>query len=200
MKSIPFLLLLPFAFTTLFADVAADAADVTVIKAGSEAPDPTLVTIDGTETSLSKLRGTDPTVVVFYRGGWCPYCNTHLASLQETMPQLKEKGWKLIALSPDKPEELLKTVEKQKLDYTLVSDSKMVAAEAFGVAFQLQEPMLKMLKSYKIDVVAASGEEHKQLPVPAVFLIDAEGKITFVYSNPDYKTRLSSQELLKAAE
>ncbi|MDF3130691.1 peroxiredoxin-like family protein [Kiritimatiellaeota bacterium B1221] len=200
MKRLLFLLLLPFAFSPLFAEVAADAENVSVIEAGSDVPNPILIQMDGKSVKLSDLRNDEPTVVVFYRGGWCPYCNRQLSALQEVMPQLKEKGWKLIAISPDKPEELKKTLEKNELDYVLASDSRMEAAEAFGIAFQVDTPTIEKYKSYDIDLIKSSGQPHQQLPVPSVFLINAEGQITFVYSNPDYKTRLSSKELLRAAE
>ncbi len=200
MKYLSFFLLLPFAFSTLSAEVVADAKDVSVIEAGSEAPNPNLTSIEGKSVSLDDLRGGDPTVVVFYRGGWCPYCNRQLSALQEVMPELKEKGWKLVALSPDKPEELKKTVEKNELEYALVSDSSMEAAEAFGIAFQVDTPTIEKYKTYDIDLIKSSGQPHQQLPVPSVFLVNAEGKITYVYSNPDYKTRLSLEELIKAAE
>jgi peroxiredoxin len=197
MKHLFLLLLFPFSFSNLFADVAADAKDVQALKAGSDAPNPALTTIEGETTRLDTLRGDQPTVLVFYRGGWCPYCNRQLSALQEVMPQLKEKGWKLIALSPDAPAELIKTMDKDELGYTLVSDSKMEAAKAFGIAFQVDQPTIKKYKTYKIDLVKASGEKHQQLPVPSVFLIDATGKITYAYSNPDYKVRLSPEVLLK---
>jgi peroxiredoxin len=192
--------LLTFVLSTLFADVAMNAEDADVIQVGAETPNPALVTMDGESTPLEDLRNGTPTVIAFYRGGWCPYCNRQLSALQEIMPELKEKGWQLIALSPDKPEELKKTIAGENLEYTLVSDSKMEAAKAFGIAFQVDQPTIELYKTYKIDLVAASGEEHQQLPVPSVFLIDADGKITYAYSNPDYKVRLSSEELLKAIE
>lgn len=200
MKFSSLLLLFPFAFSPLFAEVPLTPEEATVIEAGAQAPNPSLITLEGEAQSLDSLRGEAPTVLVFYRGGWCPYCNRQLAALQEVLPQLKVKGWKLLALSPDKPEELKKTIEKQKLDYTLVSDSKMEAAKAFGVAFQVDDATLSQYKTYNIDLVAASGQDHQQLPVPSVFLINAEGKITYVFSNPDYKVRLSAKELLKAIE
>jgi peroxiredoxin len=200
MEHLSFLLLFSFVCSVLFADVPLTAEEAPVIEAGSEVPNPTLTTLKGEKKDLATLRGEAPTVLVFYRGGWCPYCTKQLSALQEVMPQLKAKGWQLIALSADKPEELKKTIDKEQLDYTLVSDSKMEAAKAFGVAFQVDDATIKKYKGYKIDLVAASGQDHQQLPVPSVFLINAEGKITYVFSNPDYKVRLSAKELLKAIE
>lgn len=200
MKTLILLLSVPLFLFKGYAEVPLQAEDAKVIAAGSEVPNPALTLVEGEDISLTALRDGKPTVLVFYRGGWCPYCNRQLSALQKVMPELKEKGWQLIAVSPDKPQELAKTIKEQELDYQLVSDSKMNAAKAFGIAFQVDEPTIEKYKTYKINLIAASGEEHQQLPVPSVFLIDEDGKITFVYSNPDYKVRLSSEELLKAVE
>ncbi|WFB37297.1 peroxiredoxin-like family protein [Kiritimatiellota bacterium B12222] len=199
MKQLIFLLLLPFAFSILSAEVVSKAEDAQVIEAGSDVPNPKVTTMEGESVMLDELLNGEPTVLVFYRGGWCPYCNRQLAALQEVMPELKEQGWKLLALSPDQPSELKKTTEKQSLEYSLVSDSQMEAAEAFGIAFQVDQPTVEKYKTYEIDLVKSSGQTHQQLPVPSVFLVNGEGEITYVYSNPNYKERLSSAELLKAA-
>ena len=116
-----------------------------------------------------------------------------LVKLQKIEPQLKEMGYQVIAISPDKPKELMKTRNKKKLNFTLLSDSKMEAARAFGIAF------LEDAKLYARVLENASGEKHHQLPVPSVFIVDTDGVIDFVYSNPDYKVRLKPEELEKAA-
>lgn len=83
--------------------------------------------------------------------------------------------------------------------HQLLSDSKMNAAQSFGVAYRVDEMTLKQLQQYGIDIEAASGEKHHILPVPAVFLIGTDGQIKFQYVHPDYKIRLDSELLLAAA-
>jgi len=104
-----------------------------------------------------------------------------------------------VALSPDQPARLVDSRRKHDLGYTLLSDSRMDAARAYGVAFQLDGPTVEQYAKYGIDLEAASGEKHHQLPVPSVFLIDAEGRIAWRYSNPDYKVRPDNATLLRAA-
>jgi peroxiredoxin len=91
------------------------------------------------------------------------------------------------------------SLDKNELGYTLLSDSKMEAARAFGIAFQVDDAMFETLKGYGIDIEADSGEKHRQLPVPAVFLIGDKG-IEFQYVNPNYRVRLAPEVLLAAAE
>lgn len=105
----------------------------------------------------------------------------------------------LIGISPDRPEKLGESISKHKLGFRLLSDAQMVGAQAFGVAYTLNEPTLRQLKQYGIDVEEASGEEHHQLPVPAVFLVGTDGLIRSQYVNPDYKVRLDPELLLSAA-
>ena len=83
----------------------------------------------------------------------------------------------------------------------MLSDSSADAMKAFGVAFRLDDTTFTKYKdSFGLDIEkAAGGKNHHILPVPAVFVVNGEGKITFAYSNVDYKVRLSGEDLLKAA-
>jgi peroxiredoxin len=194
----PSLLLVSALSVFLRAEVPASAESVSPVSVGDVAPNPIVRTLEGDSVKLNSVTGGEPMVVVFYRGGWCPYCTRHLSALQEILPEMKEAGYTLVAISPDKPEKLAETVKEKKLSYTLLCDSTLEAAKAFGLAFQVDEPTVKMLDGYGIDLIAASGETHQQLPVPAVILVNDEGIVTFVHHDPNYKTRLSSEMLLKA--
>ncbi len=187
-----------FLTATLSAEIPSRATDTQPLEKGVTAPDPALLTLEGDETSLNRVLQGEPTVLVFYRGSWCPYCIRHLSELQDVKADLSEMGWKLVGVSPDSPEHLREAMGKAELDYTLVSDREMHAAKAFGIAFQVQENILKKYKTYGIDLTEASGRTHHQLPVPSVFAIDADGVIQYVYTNPDYKKRLSGDDLLDA--
>jgi peroxiredoxin len=95
---------------------------------------------------------------------------------------------------------LRESVKAEGLDYSLYSDSALTAARAFGIVFQVSDEGLRMFKEYGIDLEAASGHDHHQLPVPSVFLVEAGGVIRWVYSNPDYEIRPENAEILKAAK
>lgn len=170
------------------------------LAAGSPAPDPQVRTMAGDGTALSTHIAGKPTVLIFYRGGWCPYCNRHLAALAEAEPQLLALGYQIIALSPDEPAGLSATTEKHHLRYRLLSDRAMDAASAFGVAFRVDAATVAKYREFKIDLPAVPGEpDARWLPEPAVFLIDRAGFIRFTHANPDYKVRLSTEALLAAA-
>ena len=113
--------------------------------------------------------------------------------------ELSDLGFPVIAISADRPLELVKSREKKDLGYTLYSDSPLTAARAFGIVYQLDDAAVARYAGYGIDLEAASGEKHHQLPVPSVFLVEAGGAIRWVYSNPDYKVRPDNASLLEAA-
>lgn len=169
------------------------------LEAGKAAPDVTLRTADGEPFDLGEAYAKQPTVILFYRGGWCPYCNTHLQEVAEIQPQLEQMGYQVLAVSPDRPAELRKTAGEQELDYRLLSDADMEAAKGFGVAFEVDPQTITRYKGYGIDLEQASGRDHHMLPVPSVYLVDTSGRIVFAHSNPDYKVRLSKQAMLAAA-
>ncbi len=171
------------------------------LAVGSLAPDAALTGLDGKPVSLGAALKKQPTVLIFYRGSWCPYCNLHLAQLQTVEPRLKQMGYQILAVTPDKPEDLHKTMDKHKLAYTLLSDSDARAMRAYGVAFRLDDATVEKYQHYHVDLeAAAGGRKHHILPVPSVFLIGTDRVIRYVHSNPDYKVRLSPDELLKAAK
>jgi len=180
---------------------APDKAEaVCPIKIGSEIPKLTLQTPEGKAFDLRAAVARKPTVLVFYRGGWCPYCNLQLGQLQTVEASLLKLGYQVLAVSPDTPAELSKSIGKNGLKYTLLSDSTMMAARALGIAFRVDDTTTKKHKDYGIDLEKSSGQKHRLLPVPAVFVLDTKGIVQFSYVNPNYKVRLAPKVLLAAAQ
>jgi peroxiredoxin len=123
-----------------------------------------------------------------------------LVQLREIESELKNLDVQLLAISPDKPSKIRETIDKHKMSFILLSDSDMVAARSFRVAYKLDDQTLAEFKKYNIDVEDASGQNHHMLPVPAVFLVTMNGLIQFEYVNPDYKVRLDPELLVAAAK
>lgn len=181
------------------ASVPGDPSAVLPLAQGDALPTAHVTTAAGERVALADLVAGRPVAVVFYRGGWCPYCNEHLADLAEAAPRLREKGYRIFAVSPDRPELVAEAAVESTHGHRLLSDSLMEAAQAFGVAFRVDDETFARLQGFGIDLDASSGEAHRMLPVPAVFLLDAEGTIVFRYYNSNYRERLSGDELLEAA-
>lgn len=181
------------------AELASAPDQVRPILLGSKLPDVPLRTVDGAETTLARQVAGKPAILVFYRGGWCPYCNLQLSELRLIEDQAKALGYQMIAISPDRPEELSKTLDKNDLTYALLSDSKAEALKAFGIGFRLDDVTFLKYKAYGIDLESASGETSRALPVPTVYIVDGKGVLQFGYSHPDYTIRIPGPVILAAA-
>jgi peroxiredoxin len=166
------------------------AEDISPLLIGENIPEVILTAPDGTTHSLLSIISEKPTIILFYRGGWCPYCNSHLSDIEKVETDILELGYQIIAISPDSPENLQQTTEKDTLNYSLYSDGNGAIAIKFGIAFKAPEKYSDML------VKRSKGLNTGFLPVPSVFVIDNSGKILFEYINPDYKIRLKSGLLI----
>ncbi len=180
--------------------VAASAQETQPLAVNSKAPEVTFTTVEGKAFALRNALKKQPAILIFYRGGWCPFCNLQLSDLSSIEGDLKKLDYKLLAVSMDRPEELRKTMDKHKLGYTLLSDSDAKAVKAFGVAFKVDDMTAEKYRGFGVDLEKASGRPHHILPVPSVFIIDKDRTIRFVHSNPDYKVRLSAAKVLEEAK
>ena len=163
-------------------------------------PDVKLTTLQGKPTTLKSQVGGKPAILIFYRGGWCPFCNLQLSELRTMQKQVEALGYRVIAISPEVPTELKATMTKDKLDYTLLSDSKADALRAFGIGYRLDDTTYTKYKGFGLDLEKRSGETHHALPVPSVFIVDGDGVLQFSYSHPDYRVRVPGSVVLEAAK
>ncbi len=173
--------------------------DICPVKVGQVLPSTEVHNLDGEPIHMSRIVDEGPTIMVVYRGGWCPYCNAQLAALGKKEEELREMGYQILAISPDNPEHLQMTMTDQELPYTLLSDSKLEFIDAIGVGFKVDDRTLSRYKKWNIDLIAASGETHQRLPVPTVLILDEDATVEFVYANIDYRKRLDEEVLMAAA-
>lgn len=175
------------------------AEAVTPLSVNNQAPEATLRRPDGEAVTMVSLYEERPSILIFYRGGWCPYCNTHLGQIAKVEPELVEMGYQILAISPDRPEALSETTAKGDYQYQLLSDSNMALSKAFGLAFRVDDQTVDKYRGFGIDLEEASGRSHRLLPVPAVYIVNTDGVIRFAHWNPDYKERLQAPDLIQAA-
>ncbi len=180
--------------------VAPSAQEVHPLGVGGTVPDGTLTTLEGKKVRLLNLIAQKPTVIIFYRGGWCPYCNLQMGQLVKIEPELAGMGYQVLAISPDQPKKLKESLDKHQINYTLLSDSALEVIRKFGLAYQVSPEIYGKMKGFGVDLDGATGNHLHQLPVPAAYVVDPRGSIHFVYYNQDIKVRVNPDALLKAAK
>jgi len=163
-----------------------------------------VTTIEGKKLSLGKVLNNKKTILFFYRGGWCPFCNTQMGQLKKIEDQLNKLGFQLIGISTDNVQDLKKSIDKHQLNYQLLADFNSAISRAFGLAYfasqKVTDRYVAKLNLKNPLQKNKAGDERLVLPAPAIYIVDSKGLVQFNYVNPNYKVRLHEELLLKAAE
>ncbi len=199
------LLVALFALCTIpsFAsDVSTDPWSVKPLLPGQQAPAFSAPDAAGGLFDFDPENLEKPAVLVFYRGGWCPFCNLHFAELRKAQQPLLDMGYSITFISMDSAELMAEAhLDGEPVPYGLVSDAAATISKAFGIAFRVDDETYEKYKNkHNLDLEQkAGGNTHHILPAPSVFIVDTDGIIKFSYTNPDYKVRLHPEVLLAAA-
>ena len=180
------------------ADYAAAGIGKAALGVGDTLPDATLTDATGQQVTLSGLLSKGPLVLNFYRGGWCPYCNFELKAYQELMPEITELGATLVAVTPEKPDNSLTTAEKNELSFPVLTDTANQFAKALGIVFELQGELKDIYQGFGLNLPNLNAESGWTLPIPAVYVVGADGKILFADVDLDYRRRAEPSDALAA--
>lgn len=175
----------------------------TALRPGDTAPQLSLPDARGVSVRLADLWAQGPVVIVFYRGGWCPYCNLGLRAWQQALAQLDGVGARLVAISPQTPDNSLTTAEKNALAFPVLSDSALEAARGFGVVFDMPADLVALYREAGHDLAATNGNGQWALPVPATYVVGTDGRIVYAHVDADYRHRAEPADvlaLLRASE
>lgn len=191
MKRIVLFALALFTFSILHAQLKPEGLFI-----NSKAPDFKAKDQSGVEVSLKDLRKKGPVVVLFYRGNWCPYCSRSLARFQDSLQYLTAKGAQVVAITPETTAGVTKTTEKTGVVFPVLTDEDMKIAKGYKVAFNVDDRTLGRYKNAGIDLLENNKQKEAMLPVPAVYIINKEGSVTYRFFNEDYKKRPWVKDLL----
>ena len=166
------------------------------LKTGDKIPNPTLPNAKNEARELYSFLKQSRVVLIFYRGGWCPYCNLELRAYQNRHEDIKAKGAALIAVSPEVPDNSLSTSEKNKLDFEVLSDINNEFAKELGLVFQLPESLQELYKKFGINLDENQENTNQELPIAATYIIEQDGTISYHFLEEDYKLRANPDEVV----
>jgi peroxiredoxin len=169
------------------------------VAVDDQAPVFELPNYDGETITLAGLIEEGPLVLIFFRGGWCPYCNAELAAYQKHLAMFEAAGAKLVAITPELPEHAAKTAKRHKLGFPVLSDVGNKVADEYRVAFTLSEDLAKLYDQF-LDMSKYNGDKSYKLPLPATYVIDREGKIRYAFLDEDYRKRAEPSDVLEAVK
>jgi peroxiredoxin len=187
------------AFAAEQRDLASAGTPAGIARPGDRMPDGELLDVAGQPTTLAGTLGASPAVIVFYRGGWCPYCNIALRTYQaQLVPALAERGIPLIAISPQTPDGSLSTKETKELTFTVLSDPGNQVAGRLGILTAPTDSARAAQLQLGLDLTRVNADGTTALPMPTVVVADAAGVIRWIDVHRDYTTRTEPAQILQA--
>ncbi len=180
------------------AELDAQGVGDNALKAGDMMPDVKLTDTMGNSTSSGTLYAHSPAIITFYRGGWCPYCNLELKAYQNLLNDITALGTTLAAVTPEKPDNSLSTIEKNQLSFPVLTDTANNFAKQIGLMFELPKKLQTVYNSFGMDLAALNDKSGWTLPIPATFVVAKGGKIILADVNRDYRLRLEPSEAIEA--
>jgi len=166
-----------FLAVSSFAQVADKAENISPLLVGEKIPADSIIDDSGSMQSLAKIWVEKPTLLVIFRGSWCPYCNLHLAKLAKAEKEILELGYQIVAISPDDYHKIADIKTKNNVKYQVYADKDARLITKMGLAFN-------------------TGGKRGILPVPALMVLDQSGEIRFEHINPNYKIRMETKYLI----
>ena len=198
MKTIILIAVIIFSISSIKAQ---NIKDVNGLEVGTIAPDFSAIDADSNTFKLKETLKEGPVVIIFYRGFWCPVCNKHLGSMQDSLKLIEARGAKVIAISPEKPEYLNEMAKKTGAEFTLLYDEGYKIAKAYDVNFM---PDMMNRLTYNVFLGAnlkkTHSDESQRLPIPATYIVNPKGKIIWRQFDTDYHKRSSVRDILNALD
>jgi peroxiredoxin len=176
--------------------VAATGVLETALSEGDRAPDFTLPGATGDSVTLSDLTADGPVVLVWYRGGWCPYCNLQLRAMQDVLEQIHAAGARLVAISPEIPDSSLSTRERDSLQFHVLSDFGNEVAREYGIVYKLPDEVRKHFEG-RLELPEYNGDDSWELPLAATFIVGRDNIVRYAFVEADYKVRAEPAHIIE---
>ncbi len=168
------------------------------LQVGATFPEFNLPNEKGEIKRLEEVKGEKATVISFYRGGWCPYCNIELQALQKALPEFKNLGANLIAITPETPDNSLSTSEKNKIEFSVISDVDNKLGKEMDLVFQLPKEIQEIYYTkFNIDIEKHNQNKDAELPLAATYIIDNNNEVKYSFLNEDYTKRAEISEIIE---
>jgi peroxiredoxin len=177
--------------------VTAEDAAKSALTVGAKAPSFSLKDSTGTVVESGGLLKKGNIVLVFYRGSWCPFCNTYLHKLQTRLADINAAGGRLVAVSVENPDASAAVAKKNSVEFTVLSDPNLDLARKFGIVYQMPPKTDEQYKSMGLDVAKHNSMQKPELPLAATYIIDKKGNIVYAFIETDYKKRAEPDVIIE---
>lgn len=170
------------------------------LKAGDKVGNFSVADQNGNKITSGQLLQDAPIMVMFYRGGWCPFCNVQIRQLTLAYPEFEKRGVKIAAISVDSAEGAALASKTYDIPFAVLSDSDLSAHTAFNVVMDIDAATFERYKEYGLDLEKWSGKDHHKIAFSSIFFLDKSGQVKWSHAQRDYRTRPSPEQLLSVID
>ena len=190
----------PREYTEVGEDTLGTLSEGLGIESGSHAPDATLNSIEDEPITLSDLWADQNVLLIFYRGGWCPYCNAQIRDISVKYSKFQDRSVLPVLVSVDEPDASALLTAAYDVPFPVMSDSDLDAHEAYNVVLHVSDEDYEARAARGVDMEAFSGQDHHSMAVPSSFLIQQGGQLLWSHVDIDFRTRPSATQLLSVVD
>ena len=176
----------------------ASGAGETAPKPGELMPSFALPDETGRLVTLESLLATGPVAVTFHRGHWCPYCRINTRALSEAQERIKAEGAQIAAIMPERQQFAASFKSDAGLDYPVLTDIDNGYALSLNLAIWVGDEVQRLMGASGRELPRYQGNDAWFLPIPATFVIAADGTIKARFLDPDYRKRMAVEDLRAA--
>jgi peroxiredoxin len=167
-------------------------------QVGERMPGFTLPDQDGHFLSLEELLYEGPVVLAFHRGHWCPYCRLNLVGLAELQDRIAPA--RIVAISAETQRYTQAIRAESGARFPVLTDTGAGYALSLNLAVIVDDRMAQMIAGAGWNIPAYQGHSDWVLPIPAVFVVDRDGRIVDRHVDPDYRRRMELDALLRSVD
>jgi peroxiredoxin len=180
------------------AGLKAQAFAAHALKAGANSPSFELPDHNGKLVSSANLLRQGRLVLIFIRGRWCPFCVAQMEAMSSIAPEIAAAGAALVAVSPQTEKQAFFMHDQHKLAFPLLVDAQNALARQFGLVYRVPQEQQSLYSRTFVNLPFANGDSSWELPIPATYVIDCDGRILFASANEDYSDRPEPVEIAEA--
>ena len=167
-----------------------------ILPLGAAMPEFQLPDQNGTLISSSDLLRNGKLILCFFRGRWCPFCVAQMEAMNRILPEIQALGASVVAISPQTVKQGFFMHDQHQLRFPLLSDAGNKVARQFGIVYSVSDEQRAIYSRSFTNLPFLNGEASWELPVPATYVVDQDGRVVYVQANADYTGRTEPADII----
>jgi peroxiredoxin len=152
----------------------------------------------GRLTSLESLLRSGPVAITFHRGHWCPWCRISGKALVQVHRDIVAVGGQVVAIMPERQAFAAEFKANAQYPFPVLTDLDNGYALSLNLAIWVGPDLERLLASFGRSLPDYQGNGSWMLPIPATFVVGTDGRVAARFIDPDFRRRMSVEELLAA--